>query len=59
VIVQSYTADTRSFGERVTRSSETNIEMGYPANVIGFGWSNDAFLTLLDELTGKAVTGAE
>ena len=41
----------------VTRSSETNIQVGYTANVIGFGRTNGAILTLLDEPPGKAVTG--
>lgn len=40
----------------VTRSSETHIRAGYTANVIGFGWTNGVFLTLLDELSDKAVS---
>ena len=40
----------------VTRSSETHIQVGYTANVIGFGWTNGVFLALLNELPGKAVT---
>lgn len=34
----------------VTRSSETNVRAGYAANVIGFGWTNAAFLELLHAL---------
>jgi alpha,alpha-trehalase len=33
-----------------TRSSETNIRAGYTENVIGFGWTNAAFLELLHAL---------
>jgi alpha,alpha-trehalase len=34
----------------VTRSDETNVAVGYAANVIGFGWTNGAFLALLHAL---------
>jgi len=34
----------------VTRSSETNVKAGYAANVIGFGWTNAAFIELLHAL---------
>jgi alpha,alpha-trehalase len=34
----------------VTRSSEAHAELGYSMNVVGFGWTNAAFLELLDEL---------
>jgi alpha,alpha-trehalase len=34
----------------VTRSSETNIQVGYKQNVVGFGWTNGAFLALLKSL---------
>lgn len=34
----------------VTRSSETLVKAGYSANVIGFGWTNAAFLELLHTL---------
>ena len=33
-----------------TRSSETNVAAGYEQNVIGFGWTNAAFLVFLHEL---------
>ena len=34
----------------VTRSSETPVTIGYAANVVGFGWTNGAFLELLHAL---------
>jgi len=34
----------------VTRSSEAHAELGYQMNVIGFGWTNAAFLELLHAL---------
>jgi len=34
----------------VTRSSESHVEMGYQMNVVGFGWTNAAFLELLHGL---------
>ena len=34
----------------VDRSSEAHAEMGYHMNVIGFGWTNAAFLELLHGL---------
>jgi alpha,alpha-trehalase len=34
----------------VTRSSETNAKVGYPMNVVGFGWTNAAFVELLQAL---------
>jgi len=34
----------------VTRSSETNVKVGYAANVIGFGWTNGVFVELLHAL---------
>ncbi|HSB74427.1 MAG TPA: trehalase family glycosidase [Terriglobales bacterium] len=34
----------------VTRSDETSVAVGYQSNVIGFGWTNAAFLALLHEL---------
>jgi alpha,alpha-trehalase len=33
-----------------TRSSESNVQAGYHQNVIGFGWTNAAFLVFLHEL---------
>ena len=40
----------------VTRSSETNVSAGYHANVVGFGWTNGAFLVLSEEM-GKGWKG--
>jgi alpha,alpha-trehalase len=34
----------------VTRSSETAVKAGYNINVVGFGWSNAAFLVFLHDL---------
>jgi alpha,alpha-trehalase len=34
----------------VTRSSEARVELGYQMNVVGFGWTNGAFLELLHGL---------
>lgn len=34
----------------VTRSSEARAELGYHMNVVGFGWTNAAFLELLHDL---------
>jgi alpha,alpha-trehalase len=34
----------------VTKSSEAHVELGYEMNVVGFGWTNAAFLDLLHAL---------
>lgn len=34
----------------VTRSDEQNVAVGYHVNIVGFGWTNGAFLALLKEL---------
>ena len=39
----------------VTRSSETNVKAGYAANVIGFGWTNAAFVELLHALPQQKI----
>jgi alpha,alpha-trehalase len=39
----------------VTRSSETQVTSGYHANVVGFGWTNGAFLELLHDLPAELV----
>jgi|CZLA01.1.fsa_nt_gi alpha,alpha-trehalase len=39
----------------VTRSSESNVAVGYQENVVGFGWTNGAFLELLHALPKDAV----
>jgi alpha,alpha-trehalase len=40
----------------VTRSSETQVTAGYHMNIVGFGWTNAAFLVLLRELPETSVT---
>jgi alpha,alpha-trehalase len=40
----------------VTRSSETQVTAGYHMNIVGFGWTNGAFLVLSRELPAPAVT---
>ncbi|HZQ95116.1 MAG TPA: trehalase family glycosidase [Candidatus Sulfotelmatobacter sp.] len=39
----------------VTRSSEAHVELGYEMNVVGFGWTNAAFLELLQGLPKESV----
>ena len=43
----------------VTRSSEAHAEMGYHMNVIGFGWTNAAFVELLHALPREMVERLE
>ena len=43
----------------VTRSSEAHVEMGYEMNVIGFGWTNAAFIELLHALPKEVVERLE
>ena len=43
----------------VTRSSEAHAELGYHMNVIGFGWTNAAFLELLHALPKEMVDRLE
>jgi alpha,alpha-trehalase len=38
----------------VTRSDETAVKLGYSQNMVGFGWTNGVFLTLLHELPKEA-----
>ena len=40
----------------VTRSSETQVTAGYHMNIVGFGWTNGAFLVLSQELPETFVT---
>jgi len=40
----------------VTRSSETQVTAGYHMNIVGFGWTNGVFLTLLRELPETWIT---
>ena len=43
----------------VTRSSESHVELGYEMNVVGFGWTNAAFLELLQALPKEMVDKLE
>ena len=43
----------------ITGSSESRIEAGYKQNVVGFGWTNAAFLVLLHELPQNWVSRLE
>jgi alpha,alpha-trehalase len=43
----------------VTRSSEAHVELGYEMNVVGFGWTNGAFLELLHGLPKEMVERLE
>jgi alpha,alpha-trehalase len=43
----------------VTRSSEAHAELGYAMNVVGFGWTNAAFLELLHSLPNEMVQRLE
>ncbi len=43
----------------VTRSSEAHVELGYEMNVVGFGWTNAAFLELLHGLPKNMVERLE
>jgi alpha,alpha-trehalase len=43
----------------VTRSSEAHVELGYEINVVGFGWTNAAFLELLHGLPKEMVERLE
>jgi alpha,alpha-trehalase len=43
----------------VTRSSEAHVELGYEMNVVGFGWTNAAFLELLHGLPKAMVVRLE
>ncbi|HXJ86438.1 MAG TPA: trehalase family glycosidase [Candidatus Binatia bacterium] len=43
----------------VTRSSEAHAELGYHMNVVGFGWTNAAFLELLHKLPKDMVERLE
>jgi len=43
----------------VTRSSEAHVQLGYEMNVVGFGWTNAAFLELLHGLPKDMVERLE
>lgn len=52
MIAQNFTRDHTIFEKYnvVTRSSETNVRVGYTKNQVGFGWTNGVFVTLYHEL---------
>jgi alpha,alpha-trehalase len=52
MIVQDFQHDhtIREKYNVVTRSTETKVQVGYQENMIGFGWTNGTFLTLLQDL---------
>jgi alpha,alpha-trehalase len=41
--------------DAVKRSSETQVTAGYHMNIVGFGWTNGVFLSLLHELPPSEV----
>jgi alpha,alpha-trehalase len=43
----------------VTRSSESHVELGYEMNVVGFGWTNAAFIELLHSVPKEMVDQLE
>jgi alpha,alpha-trehalase len=43
----------------VSRSSEAHVELGYAMNVVGFGWTNAAFIELLHALPKDMVDKLE
>jgi len=51
--------DIREKYNVITRSSEAHAEMGYHMNVIGFGWTNAAFLELLHALPKEMIERLE
>lgn len=51
--------DIREKYNVVTRSSEAHAELGYHMNVVGFGWTNAAFIELLHELPAATVDRLE
>src|SRR6266849_1234334 len=48
--------DRREKYNAVTRSSETQVTAGYHMNIVGFGWTNGVFLSLLHQLPETSVT---
>ena len=41
--------------DAVKRSSETQVTAGYHMNIVGFGWTNGVFLSLLHDLPAETV----
>lgn len=57
MIVENFRRDgtIREKYNAVTRSSETAVKAGYNINVVGFGWSNAAFVVFLHEMPKELV----
>ena len=56
-VLQNFARD-RTIREKydvVNRSSETTVKAGYAANVVGFGWTNGAFVELMHALSSDKV----
>ena len=56
-VLQNFARD-RTIREKydvVNRSSETTVKAGYAANVVGFGWTNAAFVELMHALPSDKV----
>jgi len=56
-VLQNFARD-RTIREKydvVNRSSETTVKAGYAANVVGFGWTNAAFVELMHALSSDKV----
>ena len=43
----------------VTRSSETQVNVGYSQNQVGFGWTNGTYLVLRHELSEDAAAAMQ
>lgn len=57
MVLKNYMRDKtiREKYDVVSGSSETDIQIGYKMNVIGFGWTNGVFLVLLKKLPNHVV----
>jgi len=57
-VAENFRRDTtiREKYDAATRSSQTQVTAGYNINIVGFGWTNAAFLVLLRELPEASVT---
>jgi alpha,alpha-trehalase len=58
-VLMNFTRDgtVREKYDVVTESDRTHINAGYRQNVVGFGWTNAAFLELLNESSKEDVAG--
>lgn len=57
MVLKNYMRDKtiREKYDVVSGSADTNIQIGYKMNVIGFGWTNGVFLVLLKKLPTQVV----